>query len=230
MRRSSALTLVELLVVMAILSALIALLLPAVQHARSAARQTACKSNLRQLGLAVAQFTNSHDGHFPRTSHGASWVYTLSPYLEAVDDMRLCPEDNLGEVRRANDGTGYVFNEYLVKDAYNSTGDLVSVDRIDDLNATSRTIIVFEAAENESRISVDYDHVHPSIWFSASSVRRGWTWDLLRNDIMPDRHAAVISNYLFADGHVRGIDAALIERWAREGYNFCLPDQGIVSD
>ncbi len=57
-------TLIELLVVIAIIAILIALLLPAVQQAREAARRSACKNNMKQIGLALH---NYHDtfGLFP---------------------------------------------------------------------------------------------------------------------------------------------------------------------
>lgn len=64
-------TMVELLVVVAIIGILVALLLPAVQAAREAARRVQCTSRLRQLGLATHQF---HD-QYQRLPRGAKWKY-----------------------------------------------------------------------------------------------------------------------------------------------------------
>lgn len=84
-------TLVELLVVMGIVAAVVALLLPAVQSAREAARATGCRNNLRQFGIAVHRhetasrrlppgyrFLARPDGN----AAGFSWGALLLPFLE----------------------------------------------------------------------------------------------------------------------------------------------------
>ena len=64
MKRSCGFAIVELLVVIAIIGLLVAMLLPAIQSAREAARLTQCKNNLRQLGLALQGHDSAH-GYFP---------------------------------------------------------------------------------------------------------------------------------------------------------------------
>lgn len=64
-RKSAAFTLIELLAVIAIISFLIALVIPALQHALEKARQVKCKSNLRNIGIAIMSFADDHNGRLP---------------------------------------------------------------------------------------------------------------------------------------------------------------------
>lgn len=80
--KRGAFSLVELLVVLAIICVVIALSLPAVQYARESGRRTQCVSNIRQLALALHQYEAAHRAlpHFAQNNY--SFHVTLLPFLE----------------------------------------------------------------------------------------------------------------------------------------------------
>lgn len=97
-------TLVELLVVVAIIGVLTALLLPAIQAARESARTVACRNNLRQLGLALQSYHAQHR-MFPEGSrmhrragqHSIGWHVFVLAHLEQQNLYReIAPDDEGG--------------------------------------------------------------------------------------------------------------------------------------
>jgi len=94
--------LVELLVTLAIIGILMALLIPAVQAAREAARRAQCKSNLHQLGVAVEQYmvTQGANARYPDVillpdplSERPTIVEILAPFTEDNNAVFCCPTD-----------------------------------------------------------------------------------------------------------------------------------------
>ncbi len=200
--RREGFTLVELLVVIAIVSVMVALAAPVVGSARSAAQQSKCLSNQRQIGTAIHLYANEHDGEFPPTTHTTgsfhkerSWIFQLADYLGDVDSIRVCPADPPKRQQQIlkMGATSYVLND-LVFDDY-------EFNRLLKIPYPSRTILLFILSESRAP-STTRDHIHGAEWTS---------WTAAINDIEPDRHRVGArapdrmrgsANYLFADGHV----------------------------
>lgn len=108
-------SLVELLAVIAIVGIIVALLLPAVQQSRAAARQAQCQSNLHQWAIAVQAHADLHNGELPRRGQGSQPVMQLSRPTDWFNALPQFMEDRpyselsqLGIAPKAGDSTVWV--------------------------------------------------------------------------------------------------------------------------
>ena len=115
-------TLIELLVVIAIIAILAAILFPVFAKVREKARESTCVSNMKQIGLAVLQYTQDNDETFPLRNYtqwsSQPWDYTVQPHIKSIN-VFFCPDDSsAGKVTGPNNawmgvGISYASNSVM---------------------------------------------------------------------------------------------------------------------
>lgn len=109
-------TLVEMLVVIAIISILAAMLLPTLQNAQSSATQLSSLNNLRQVGVCLDAYLNDGNFHLPTstsntepagTDDWVDWIYRLQG-TGTIEDLRIftCPADNRKIIKKVGTNNG----------------------------------------------------------------------------------------------------------------------------
>ena len=168
--KSSGFTLVELLVVVAIICLLAAILFPVFATVREKARQAACASNLKQIGLAVLQYLQDNDETYPmavqdnwcdpaKVSNGncsgpepVPVSVALSPYIRDTQIWK-CP-DSIG---RKNFQYDYGYSAYLGLQVYGTSPGVPSTSVLSS-NVSPSTLImasdVIDAVVNLSLIHI----------------------------------------------------------------------------
>ena len=134
-------TLIELLVGIAIIALLAAILFPVFARARENARKSACLNNMKQLGLAIAQYTQDYDETFvwglPTTGGwpGIGWAGAHGPYTKSFQIYR-CPNDRGG-------GGSATFNANQISYAFST---IVAQKNLADINFAARMVLLSEVS------------------------------------------------------------------------------------
>jgi prepilin-type N-terminal cleavage/methylation domain-containing protein/prepilin-type processing-associated H-X9-DG protein len=116
-----AFTLVEMLVVIAIISILVALLLPALARTKETGRSTVCLSNLHQIGLGLQMYAQENNNLLPRmydratnnsVTNGPFFDQVMLPFVSGVSNVFHCPSDNvhLFELTGSSYGWNFLLN------------------------------------------------------------------------------------------------------------------------
>lgn len=227
-----AFTLIELLVVIAIIAILAGLLLPGLHRAKAAAKSAKCKSNLRQLGMALVMYADDQ-GKYPFSDNGpwqVTWFGRLLPYAaqpapppagtvwyeHVFPGVFLCPGDNLRD--------GYIgLAEYIIRGervavltnrnpvhgsyAYNGFGTVRTVSR--------------DSVKPEERLGLGGGISEAQVAAPADMIAMGCQWSLGNWDRLltpaPSSSAETIgrthngmANILFADSHVEQLRRSVL--------------------
>jgi len=150
--RSNGFTLIELLVVIAIIAILAAILFPVFAKAREKARQASCQSNERQVGLAILQYVQDYDEHFPcgeqvtgnnGAGGGIGWAGTTQNYIKSTGVFK-CPDDSTAT------------NGLFVPDSYAANSNLIGAaagGALASLGAPAGTVMVVEITGVQADLS-----------------------------------------------------------------------------
>jgi len=221
-------TLIEMLIVIGVTSALGALLMTAVGSSRQMARDVTCRNNLRQLGMAVRLYENRHSGYFPPLGYWKQYPARywwgvnsnppnykdglLAPYIGQAGkdgDVYQCPAQPPGSYTPEGEGgaltTTYGYNGYyLCPEA--TPGWASSIKHRPWQNVQSQNtpgqVIMFA----DTLLDWGKGRVTNSCFVDPPFVYSKGRWSRNPNPTLCFRHSGQ-ANVCFVDGHVEGISS-----------------------
>jgi prepilin-type processing-associated H-X9-DG protein/prepilin-type N-terminal cleavage/methylation domain-containing protein len=206
--RRQGFSLVELLIVIAILATVAGVLAPVGRGMMSRSRAVNCSHNLRQIGMATLMYAGDHHMALPATSHqrgGKSWTLTLQPYASGNITFKCADDPN---TRRA---FTYVINDFLTPNP--SGADHLNFSILTRIERPEATFLFAEAAGSHSS-----DHFHFAPYHGGVIPPAVFDYQVAAGS--HDGKA----NYLFADGHVETLSRSeTLARLAVAGGRFADP-------
>ncbi len=205
-------TLIELLVVIAIIALLAAILFPVFARARENARRSSCQSNVKQIMLGVAQYTQDYDENYPlRDASGVgNWPVLIMPYVKSIQ-LFQCPSDssrtNMGSAPN-NFHTSYIANSAVATpaSAFGLFGRLEAISMTDVVSPTT-TVTITDSGYGVTSSAVDRSIKTTTAYLLAPANTTAITWATATTGAYAapiDRHLdSVVVGY--ADGHVKAV-------------------------
>lgn len=213
--RATGFTLIELLVVISIIAVLVGILLPALGAARRTALDSQCKSNLKQLGITIANFAATNRDDLPESGSKPGGG-DLSGYLERYSDQPwgegiwVCPSHEDFEPGRDTSSYGYNWQYLLAPEDGKPYPHLYP-------NGPSKlTGIPAAAVRRPSEVISFIDHAIPTQIPDPAKVL--WAYVLRPGDPLvfpgfgrPDLRHQLAANAVFNDGHAEAVREEAID-------------------
>jgi prepilin-type N-terminal cleavage/methylation domain-containing protein/prepilin-type processing-associated H-X9-DG protein len=195
-RRRGGFTLIELLVVIAIIALLAAILFPVFARARENARKSSCANNLKQLGVAMAQYTQDFDEYFmpaqptnpASPGNGLTFVSLLGTYTKNAQ-VFICPSGSRTTTTASPAGADFRWRAqsppwlFAAEGSYGVNNNVIGTTpnprSLADIPKTAQVFLMFDCA-----------------WYVGSSATDQPVFQAMRH--------LDGGNFCYADGHVKG--------------------------
>lgn len=182
-------TLVEVLVVLAVIVALVAIAVPVWQSLKTRGHAVNCATNLRQIGLATMLYASENHMTLPVTTHqrrqgGRSWTLTLQPYTSGTICFKCADDED-----KARPYT-YLINDFLTPNPAGAPE--LDFSRLAKIGSPESTFLFAECSAGYQ----NSDHFHFSDYHGHPVPPA-----VFEEQVAVGRHGGK-ANYLFADGHV----------------------------